>query len=46
MDRDARAVREGRPIAFTDCFSGQGLDEVIGHLQAAGMLSGSPMVQS
>jgi urease accessory protein len=29
MDRDARAVREGRPFVFTNCFTGQGLDEVI-----------------
>lgn len=28
MDRDARAVREGRPFVFTNCFTGEGLDEV------------------
>src|SRR3954447_21710936 len=39
MERDARAVRAGRPFVFTDCFSGAGIAEVIAHLQAAGMLS-------
>ncbi|MHA6622599.1 urease accessory protein UreG [Pseudonocardia sp. DLS-67] len=28
MDRDARAVREGRPFALTNCFTGEGLAEV------------------
>ncbi|MEV6902248.1 urease accessory protein UreG [Amycolatopsis sp. NPDC051372] len=28
MDRDAGAVREGRPFVFTNCFTGEGLDEV------------------
>ncbi|TCC26842.1 urease accessory protein UreG [Kribbella speibonae] len=28
MDRDADAVREGRPFVFTNCFTGDGLDEV------------------
>ncbi|MFP5346134.1 MAG: urease accessory protein UreG [Actinomycetes bacterium] len=40
MERDARAVRGGRPFVFTDCFAGTGLDEVLAHLSAAGMLSG------
>lgn len=42
MDRDAGAVREGRPFVFTNCFSGQGLgvitdriDEVIGQFAPA-----------
>jgi urease accessory protein len=39
MERDARAVRAGRPFVFTDCFSGVGISEVIAHLQTAGMLS-------
>jgi urease accessory protein len=29
MDRDARAVRSGRPILFTNCFTGSGLDGVV-----------------
>jgi urease accessory protein len=29
MDRDARAVREGRPFVFTNCFTGVGLAEVV-----------------
>jgi urease accessory protein len=29
MDRDAGAVREGRPFVFTNCFSGDGLGEVL-----------------
>ena len=28
MDRDARAVRGERPFAFTNCFTGEGLEEV------------------
>ena len=28
MDRDARAVRGDRPFVFTNCFTGEGLDEV------------------
>jgi urease accessory protein len=28
MDRDARAVREGRPFVFTNCFTGDGLADV------------------
>ncbi|HVV24901.1 MAG TPA: urease accessory protein UreG, partial [Pseudonocardiaceae bacterium] len=28
MDRDARAVRDGRPFVFTNCFTGDGLAEV------------------
>jgi urease accessory protein len=29
MDRDARAVRAGRPFVFTNCFTGDGLAEVM-----------------
>jgi urease accessory protein len=29
MERDARAVRDGRPFVFTNCFTGDGLDEVM-----------------
>jgi urease accessory protein len=29
MDRDARAVRDGRPFVFTNCFTGDGLAEVM-----------------
>jgi urease accessory protein len=29
MDRDARAVRANRPFVFTNCFTGQGLPEVL-----------------
>jgi urease accessory protein len=39
MRRDAAAVRHGAPFVLTDCYSGQGLDEVIGHLAAAGVLA-------
>lgn len=35
MDRDARAVREGRPIAFTNCHSGEGIREVADHITRA-----------
>ena len=28
MDRDARAVRGERPFAFTNCFTGEGLEEI------------------
>lgn len=33
MDRDARAVREGRPFVFTNCFTGEGLAEVAGRIE-------------
>ncbi|MFG2044615.1 urease accessory protein UreG [Dactylosporangium sp. NPDC048998] len=39
LERDASAVRAGRPFVFTDCFSGQGIAEVLAHLRAAGMLA-------
>lgn len=46
MERDARAVRGDRPFVFTNCFSGEGLDEVLQHLDASGMLSGSQAVHT
>jgi urease accessory protein len=33
MDRDARAVRGGRPFALTNCFSGDGLGEVMDRIE-------------
>ncbi|MEV4347194.1 urease accessory protein UreG [Actinoplanes sp. NPDC049596] len=32
MDRDASAVREGRPFVFTNCFTGDGLSEVVSRI--------------
>jgi urease accessory protein len=29
MDRDARAVRRERPFVFTNCFTGEGLEQVV-----------------
>lgn len=34
MERDARAVRGERPFVLTNCFTGQGLDEVIGRIES------------
>lgn len=43
MDRDSRAVREGRPFVFANCFTGEGLaeihnriDDVVGRLEPTG----------
>jgi len=33
MDRDARIVREGRPFVFTNCFTGEGLSEVVERIE-------------
>jgi urease accessory protein len=33
MDRDARAARSERPFVFTNCFTGEGLDEVVQRIQ-------------
>jgi urease accessory protein len=33
MDRDTRAVRGERPFVLTNCFTGDGLDEVIGRIE-------------
>ena len=35
MDRDARAARGERPFVFTNCFTGEGLDEVVHSIQSA-----------
>jgi urease accessory protein len=32
MDRDAQAVRGARPFAFTNCFTGEGLAEVVNRI--------------
>jgi urease accessory protein len=32
MDRDARAVRGERPFVMTNCFTGLGIDEIVGRL--------------
>lgn len=32
MQRDARAVRDGKPVVLTNCRAGEGLDAVIDHL--------------
>jgi urease accessory protein len=34
MDRDARAARGERPFVFTNCFTGEGLDEVVSRVEA------------
>ncbi|MGC9666106.1 urease accessory protein UreG [Planosporangium sp. 12N6] len=39
MQRDASAVRNGRPFVFTDCLAGTGIDEVIQQLRAADIVS-------
>src|SRR4029079_3541380 len=33
MERDARAARGERPFVFTNCFTGEGLDEVLHRIQ-------------
>ena len=33
MERDARAARGERPFVFTNCFTGEGLEEVVGRIQ-------------
>ena len=33
MDRDARAVRAERPFVLTNCFTGDGLDTVVRHIE-------------
>lgn len=35
MDRDARLVREDRPFLFTNCLTGEGLDEVADRIEQA-----------
>ncbi|HWX96494.1 MAG TPA: urease accessory protein UreG [Solirubrobacteraceae bacterium] len=34
IDRDARAVRDGRPFVLTNCFTGEGLEEVLDRVEA------------
>jgi urease accessory protein len=34
IERDARAVRDGRPFVLTNCFTGEGLDEVLKRVEA------------
>jgi urease accessory protein len=34
IDRDARAVRDGRPFVLTNCFTGEGLAEVLDRVEA------------
>jgi urease accessory protein len=33
MDRDARLVRDNRPIAFTNCLTGEGIPQVLDHIE-------------
>jgi urease accessory protein len=33
MNRDARAVRSDRPFVLTNCFTGEGLDEVVARIE-------------
>jgi urease accessory protein len=33
MDRDARIVRDGRHFVLTNCFTGEGLDEVVAQIE-------------
>ncbi|HEY7030249.1 MAG TPA: urease accessory protein UreG [Thermomicrobiales bacterium] len=35
MERDAARFRDGRPFVFTNCLTGDGLDEVVAHLERA-----------
>jgi urease accessory protein len=34
IERDARAVRDGRPFILTNCFTGEGLEEVLERIEA------------
>lgn len=34
MERDARAVRGGRPVALTDCLTGTGVDQVADFIES------------
>ncbi|HEV2923886.1 MAG TPA: urease accessory protein UreG [Solirubrobacteraceae bacterium] len=34
IDRDARVVRDGRPFVLTNCFTGEGLEEVLERIDA------------
>jgi urease accessory protein len=35
MERDARAARGERPFVFTNCFTGEGVDEIVRRVQSA-----------
>jgi urease accessory protein len=43
MDRDATAVREGRPFVFTNCFTGEGLAEIAGRIDEVIARSAAPV---
>ena len=38
MDRDARKMRGARPFVFSNLKTGEGLDQIIGHIKSQGML--------
>jgi urease accessory protein len=38
MDRDARRMRGERPFVFTNLKTGQGLDDVVQHIETRGLL--------
>jgi urease accessory protein len=38
MERDAKRMRGERPFVFTNLKTGQGLDRVIGFIEAEGLL--------
>jgi urease accessory protein len=44
MDADSRVVRRGRPFAFTNCLTGEGIDELLS-LMRQGMLFDLPSSQ-
>jgi len=35
MERDARSARGRRPFVFTNCVTGEGLDQVVRSIQSA-----------
>jgi urease accessory protein len=39
MDRDAARVRQGRPYIFTNCRTGQGLEQVLDHILAGAVVA-------
>ncbi len=43
MERDSRAVRGDRPLAFTNCRRPQGIDSVMAHIEAAHPMTTSPV---
>ena len=44
MARDAKAVRPGKPVAFVNCRTGEGIERVVDHL-AEGLLFDRPVSQ-